>query len=199
MTLRKLTRPQLETLYRQELKPTFPPAELRPLSAIKRMAKAGNYLPLGWEEEGAFLGYAFLWREEEGGYLLLDYLGITASRRGQGFGAALLTQLAETFAGEKGIFGEVEAPDGGPDDPLRLSRLDFYRRCGFRRLPYDCRLFGVRYQTLLLGGDPDREGPAVMAVHQNLYKAATPGFLYRRMIEIPLAARENQTRKKDMP
>ncbi len=186
MTLHRLTMPQLERLFRTELKITFPPAELRPLSAMKKMTARGVYHPYAWEEGGDLLGYAFLWNWEEKGYLLLDYLGVPAARRGQGLGEQLLAGLRETFSAWKGVFGEVEAPDGGEDDGLRLRRLAFYRRCGFTRLPYDCVLFGVHYQTLLMGGDPEREGAGVMDTHRKLYQSAMPGFLYRRMIQIPL-------------
>lgn len=186
MTLHKLTIPQLTRLFQTELKHTFPPAELRPLTAMKKMTAQGRYHPYVWVEGETLLGYAFLWNGEENGYLLLDYLGVPAARRGRGLGGQMLAGLRETFSAWKGIFGEVEAPDGGPEDALRLRRLAFYRRCGFQRLPYDCALFGVHYQTLLMGGDPEREGAAVMETHRKLYASAMPGFLYRRMIQIPL-------------
>ena len=75
--------------------------------------------------------------------------------RSQGLGSQLLGLLREYYAHYRGIFGEAEAPENGAPEgePLRRRRLAFYERNGFRYGGYDCALFGVHYQTLIMGDE----------------------------------------------
>lgn len=61
MTLRDLTLQELHHLHRHELREAFPPEELKPFAAMKKLYRAGVYHPVGaWEGE-TLVGYALLW------------------------------------------------------------------------------------------------------------------------------------------
>ena len=89
--------------YARELSEAFPENERKPLADMVSEMERGCYEPLGLYEGQALLGYATLWsREAFPGYVLLDYLGVTAGRRNGGLGAAILRLLGERYGGPPG-------------------------------------------------------------------------------------------------
>ena len=185
LELRQLTLEQLRTLHATELHEAFPPEELKPIGAMEELLRRGAYHPVGaWEGED-LVGYALLWTGPASGYVLVDYLGVTASRRSQGLGSQILHLLGETFQDRDGILVESEAPQGGEQDALQRRRLAFYTRCGFVPLSYDCLLFGVHYRTFLLSPNGKGTEAAALAAHQALYAAQFPPEVLARYIQIP--------------
>lgn len=183
-----LDRAGLNALYREEITPTFPPAERKPLGAMLRLLDEGVYRPLALVRGEELLAYALLWRDGESGYALLDYLGVCPARRGQGVGSALLARLLEQYRKAPGLLAEAEAPGPGlppGENALRRRRLDFYRRAGFSVLPYEADIFRVHY-TMLTSGDP-RDAAGAMAAHIRLYRTQFAPPVYRRMVHIPSA------------
>ena len=90
--------------YARELSEAFPENERKPLADMVSEMERGCYEPLGLYEGQALLGYATLWsREAFPGYVLLDYLGVTAGRRNGGLGAAIpfALALASRLAGQQ--------------------------------------------------------------------------------------------------
>ena len=166
MTLRDLTLQELHHLHRHELREAFPPEELKPFAAMKKLYRAGVYHPVGaWEGE-TLVGYALLWEAPQRKYVLIDYLGGTAARRNGGLGAELLRLLREKFRSWDGIIVESEAPEGGQSDGIRQRRMNFYRRNGYTFLRYDCMLFGVHYRVCLCSPNGKGSEEATMAAHQ---------------------------------
>jgi len=185
MTLRDLTLQELHHLHRHELREAFPPEELKPFAAMKKLYRAGVYHPVGaWEGE-TLVGYALLWEAPQRKYVLIDYLGVTAARRNGGLGAELLRLLRGKFRSWDGIIVESEAPEGGQSDGIRQRRMNFYRRNGYTFLRYDCMLFGVHYRVCLCSPNGKGSEEATMAAHQALYGSQFPGWAYRRFIQIP--------------
>lgn len=160
LELRQLTLEQLRTLHATELHEAFPPEELKPIGAMEELLRRGAYHPVGaWEGED-LVGYALLWTGPASGYVLVDYLGVTAPRRSQGLGSQILRLLGETFQDRDGILVESEAPQGGEQDALQRRRLAFYTRCGFVPLSYDCLLFGSTIvPSFSLPMERGRKGP----------------------------------------
>lgn len=191
MELRILNKAELEQLYKTEMKRAFPPTELKALKSMESMRDAGRYEPLGMFDGGELLGYAMMWMEPDVPHVLLDYLGIMEGRRGSGLGTALLGLLKERYAHRGSIFGEAER-DNSPDPEerkLQSRRLDFYFRNGLRYAGYDCALFGVHYETLILGGEGVSPEELIRA-HQTIYKRQIPEKFYQRFVQIPLALGE---------
>ena len=176
----------LHLVYREHLTPDFPPAERKPLSAMEKLLSAGRYEPWGLYRGEELMAYALLWRDPEGGFVLLDYLGVCRDKpRGQGIGTVMVAHLMGQYRHVSGILVEAEAEgdDASPEENgLRARRLAFYRRLGFRELGYVARIFGVRYAMLLYG---DRTGEEAMEAHQRLYHYEFSPWLYDRFIHIP--------------
>ncbi len=184
MNIRELTRAELKTVYETEMINTFPPAELKPFSAMEGLMDRGCYRPLGLFEDGTLVSYFLLWTDSSGKYALGDYLGTVASRRNGGLGAKFL-QMVFSNLEFKCILGESEAPDSGnPDvDALRRRRLAFYERNGLRYLNYDCALFGVHYRCLVYGEIGDAEA---MEAHRRIYAEQFSPKQMERFIQLPL-------------
>ena len=73
MELRMPTWEQVETVYHNDLIPSFPPAELKPLRAIGEMWRDGWYRPWCLFDGDEIVGECFLWLGHPG-WMLLDYL-----------------------------------------------------------------------------------------------------------------------------
>ena len=185
MRLRALTLGELEALHRTRMGRDFPPEELKPFAAMQTLYEAGAYHPMGaWEGED-MVGYALLWESPGTGYLLLDYLGVEASRRNAGLGGEILRLLQGSFRDRKGILVESEAPEGDGRDVLRQRRMGFYRRNGFAFLPYTCVLFGVHYAVALCPPAEAGGEEAVMEAHRQVYRAQLAPWAYEKFVEIP--------------
>ena len=185
MRLRPLSLAELERLHRTEMREDFPPEELKPFAAMRTLYEAGAYRPMGAFEGETLQGYALLWDSPEKRYILVDYLGVPREKRNAGRGGQIMRLLAESFRDRDGILVESEAPEGGPEDALRLRRMDFYRRCGFAFLSYECMLFGVRYAVCLLSPNGRGAEAEALEAHKGLYRAQFTEAAYRRYIQIP--------------
>lgn len=175
MELRRIPTSRWEPWYQNELCEAFPPNERKPLATMLSLAAEGRYELLGLFDGEALLGYATLWSDPEWpGYVMLDYLGVTAARRSGGLGGQILAELARREAGRRTVIVEADGPDGGPEAerPLRLRRLAFYRRNGCTPV-YPTFACGNRCQAFVLGPVPeDRE--ALKAAHRAIYGAGRP-------------------------
>ena len=94
--LKKLDLDALHLVYHDHLTPDFPPAERKPLAAMEKLLSAGRYEPWGLYRGEELMAYAMMWKDPEGGFELLDYLGVCQGKpRGQGIG----TDLVKIFIG----------------------------------------------------------------------------------------------------
>ncbi|MFQ8758509.1 MAG: GNAT family N-acetyltransferase [Intestinimonas sp.] len=94
----------LHLVYREHLTPDFPPAERKPLSAMEKLLSAGRYEPWGLYRGEELMAYALLWRDPEGGFVLLDYLGVCRDKpRGRGIGTVMVAHLMGQYRHVSGI------------------------------------------------------------------------------------------------
>ena len=187
MELKILTPAELKRVYETVLKEAFPPAELKPLTAMESMRARGAYDPLALVDgDGTELGYILLWKHEDGRYILIDYLCVPAGRRNGGTGGKLLRAAREHYPADTVFIGESEAPTGDPEkDGMILRRLGFYTRNGAATLRYDNALFGVHYKTICWA-DPLPDEAEIMRRHQEIYLQQFGREKYDRYIQIPL-------------
>ena len=186
MYLRPMTASEVKQWYDRELTRAFPPDECKPLSEIAALMERGRYEALGLYEEDALLGYAtLLWEPAWPGYVLLDYLGVTAAHRNRGLGGRICSQLRARCRDRAVMITEAEAPvpGGAPaENALRCRRLAFYEHCGFRPV-YEIGACGARFQALVLGTPP--EGRAELAAaHRAIYGPE------RTDVKVPLGPEE---------
>ncbi|MBC5735803.1 GNAT family N-acetyltransferase [Lawsonibacter faecis] len=168
--IRRLEGEVLREVYRTHLKADFPPEERKPLFAVERLVKGGQYDTLGLYQGKHLLAYAFLWRDREGRCVLLDYLAVCRGGRGEGVGSGFLRLLEEHYRAFDGILVESEAPgtEASPEEnAVRRRRMDFYARAGFRKLDYEVRLFGVHYVVLASGTLSSADA---LAAHRRHYR-----------------------------
>lgn len=191
MKLYPMTAEELRRAYETDLREAFPPAELKPLSAMEDLMAKGLYDPLCLRDEnGRVLGYALLWRHVDGRYILIDYLCVPAAMRNNGIGTKLLSIMREHYPQDTVFIWESEAPTGNAqEDELILRRLGFYQRCGGTILGYDCALFGVHFKDLCLASPVPPEDE-ILKKHQEIYRAQFTPERYAQFIQIPLAPGE---------
>lgn len=188
-SIRLLTQQERKQAYETVFRASFPRAELRPLGAIERLVRTGEYFFCGMEHEGALRAFFTFWKR--GDYVLLDYLCVERSCRNAGLGAKLFSAVLDAMPPEAICFGEAEAPVTGSAarDKLIRRRLAFYARLGARTMPYDAAVFGVHYKTLVWSAravDPE----TLAAQHREFYRLSLPETVYDTAVQIPLRAGE---------
>ncbi len=129
-------------------KTAFPLVERAPFYSLLKSARRGEGELLCIDENG-FAGLAFLYCET--GLALLAYFAIVEGRRGEGLGARALQMLRERHP-DKRIAVEIECGAEGESDAVKLSRKNFYLRCGFEETGIVIRFNGVMMELLSLGG-----------------------------------------------
>ena len=143
--IQKLTEQEMYEVYRQWFPEAFPKDEIRPWRSIRRQVRAGRYEGWGLYENGQLYSYAFFFHR--GNIFFLDYLATLPAARGKGLGGTFLCLLQRQLAPAM-LMGEVEVPDGGSHDGLRLRRMHFYARHGLELEPVKSRVYGVTYRVI---------------------------------------------------
>ena len=127
----------------------FPASERKPFSMILRMRRRGKTDVWVLRQEGRFAGFASTINGD--GLILIDYLAVPQTLRGQGVGSEALRALCGAYPG-CGLFVEIESPfEPGSDQPERLRRRAFYERCGFQPSRTMADVFGVPMELLCCG------------------------------------------------
>lgn len=176
------TEAQLRTVYKRDLAPSFPLAELKPLREMLAEKRRGEYRPWCLFDGGEIVGEAFVW-EHVRGFALLDYLCVTRSRRNDGLGSTLIRKLVETEKASV-LFGESEIPEYATDPAMAERRLRFYLRNGAKRAGYDSCVFGVPYRTLFWS-EQAADDEKLSAAHAATYHSSIPRPVYDKCITIP--------------
>lgn len=182
MELKLASPEQVAAAYERDLRPAFPPAELKPLANIRAMCREGCYRPWCLFDGEEIAGECFLWLGRPG-WALLDYLCVSESRRNGGAGAWMLAALRRAEP-DTVILVESEAPAHAPDRALAERRLGFYARCGLRTAGYDTDIFGVHYKTLYLWRSALPDG-RLMEENRFIYQSRFPREKYERCVRIP--------------
>ena len=180
--LRLATPEQVALVYERDMRPAFPPAELKPLANIQSMCRDGCYRPWCLFDGEEIIGECFLWLGHPG-WALLDYLCVAADHRNAGAGAAMLAELRRVEP-DTVILGESEAPEHAPDPAMAARRLGFYARNGLRTAGYNTDVFGVHYKTLYLAAGPVSD-EALIRENRFIYQNRFPKEKYDRYVRIP--------------
>ncbi len=183
MTELRLPAPeQVALVYERDMRPAFPPAELKPLANIQAMCRDGCYRPWCLFDGEEIIGECFLWLGRPG-WALLDYLCVAADRRNSGAGARMLAELRRVEP-DTVILCESEAPEHAPDPAMARRRLGFYARNGLRTAGYDTDIFGVHYKTLYLAAGPVTDEDLIRE-NRFIYRNRFPKEKYDRYVRIP--------------
>lgn len=185
---KRLTLTQAEEIYDIYLKADFPPEEVKPFSAIKRMWEQEKYHAYGFyeqtEEKDTLCAYAFLMADRERRMLLLDYFAVCSHLRGSGYGTLALARLRGECADWKGILVEVEDDElpGLTEETVRTRRrrISFYTNAGCQMTTARSWLWGVDYRIMVL---------PVMDPHAGEHAAGKIRSVYQCMYEEKLSER----------
>lgn len=124
----------------------FPANEKKPFSMIRAMQKKGRSDVWYCEQDGKFAGLVITINGPD--KILLDYLAVAKSRRGQGVGSKILKKMREEYAG-KGVFLEIEIVDETAENfEERRRRKQFYLTNGMTEMQVYVKLFGVDMELL---------------------------------------------------
>ena len=184
MELRLPTRDQLRLAYQRDLRGVFPADEMRSFTTIRRLMDKGYYRPYCLFDGDEVIGEAFLLLGQPG-WAMLDYLCVTAARRGRGLGPVILRLLLETEPPGTVIFGEAESPAEAPDRSLAERRLHhFYFQNGWRDGGYDSEAYSVRYRAIYLADHAVDRAELLEAHRQVSRRIWTPRQL-QRCVRVP--------------
>jgi GNAT superfamily N-acetyltransferase len=124
----------------------FPPAERKPFSIIRKMYAQERADVWVIRKDGKFAGFATT--VNGGDLILLDYLAVRKSCRGNGIGSAAMEKLMQRYC-DQGFFVEIESTRVDcPDLPLRQKRRHFYEAAGMMDLGVSAQVFGVKMDLL---------------------------------------------------
>lgn len=160
--------PQIQSIYRTSMQRHFPANELKPESTMERMFRDGCYDGFLYQEAETTAGYAFFFRLPEEPAVLLDFLALEESFRGQKRGSRFLTELRETAYPGRDIYLEIDDPDFAPVEEARqlwLRRWEFYRRLGAVDTGVRSCIWEAPYRILCF---PAAETPGADAVRAKL-------------------------------
>ncbi|MCQ2420125.1 MAG: hypothetical protein MJ118_03225 [Clostridia bacterium] len=185
MKIEQLTRKQIETICKTNLRQDFPANERRPLPLILKAVDDGRYLAYALMQDGHILSYAFFAKLENA--CLLDYLATDEAYRSRGLGGDFLCALRERLSDFDCIIAEVEDPAFAPDADsaqLQTRRLRFYERNGFSDTGVRVNTFGVDFILIeMLLGEPHSQ-ELIRAQYQALYRAVLPEALFSKHIRV---------------
>lgn len=140
---------KIRSLYQR----AFPASERKPFSIIVSMWKKKKTDVWRYDHNGRFAGFAATINGS--GLVLIDYLAVEGSLRGQGIGSMILEDLAGRYPGST-LFVEIESPfEDVPNRAERVRRKAFYQRCGYQPSRTMAEVFGVNMELLCRGGRVD--------------------------------------------
>lgn len=160
---------QVRALYRE----AFPYQERFPIFALRVVALKPEIEFLAFfdpDNDNCFCGLTYT--AEVGKYLYILYLAVPSELRGKGYGSQILAFLREQYPSASFVL-EIEPLDKKAKNyEQRLSRLEFYKRHGFRLAGYDLFEGTVQYTMLATGDDfdPDEFSRTVRKLTHGLYR-----------------------------
>lgn len=182
MELKIPTREAFRAFYESDLKTAFPEEELKPCAVMEQLWDKGVYRPWCLFDGDKIIGCAVVWQHEPG-WVLFEYLCVTARERGGGLGSELIALLLQAERGSV-VFGESEIPDFAPDPAMARRRMGFYQRNGAKRAFYDVTLFGVPFHTLYWS-DGAVDETVLLEKHRAVYRSHFTLERYEKFITIP--------------
>lgn len=114
-----------------DMKLQFPPEELKPKSAFKKMFRTRLTKLMVAVLGGEIVGYFIF--HKAGEIAMLDHIAVLKPMQSKGIGSFMIAAISDHYSDLKGMFLEVEPAD--PLKPDTLRRVRFYEKCGLYRVP----------------------------------------------------------------
>lgn len=185
LTLKRLDETQTCELYESHMKRDFPANELKKLSSILRMLRAGVYDVVAAYRGNRLAAYALMYCPETGRIVLLDYLAVLPAMRGEGIGSLFLKALREHYGhSADALMIECERPKSAPDEHEARKRIRFYTGAGARLTDVRIWLFDVEYSILVLPCCEKLEERNWAEQMLSLYRQMLPDDIYAHNVRL---------------
>lgn len=129
----------------------FPNDEKAPFFLIMRKVKQRKAEILTAYENGELIGFAYM--VCHGNLAYLFYLAIDENRRGMGYGRKLIEAVKVRYAGKRLFLAREQLDKSAENYAQRVSRRNFYVKCGFNDLPCHIKEASVIYDVMGIGGN----------------------------------------------
>ncbi len=157
----------------------FPPEERPPFFLVKRKDKSGAGEMLAVKDGEIFVGFAYLICQKDLAYLF--FLAIDGSRRGRGYGSAVLAALRERYQGKRLFLAREQLDKSAENYDQRVKRHSFYLKGGFTDLPCKIKEGPVVYDVMGVGGN-------ITAEEYDALIVGWCGKIYKRLVGMELFA-----------
>ena len=184
MRLERLTKVQVEDIYKNKMTVDFPKPELKPIEVILKAIDNDIYEPLGLFDESKIIGYTFL--VKLGRDYLVDYLAVNSDWRNKGAGSEMVQLLGDYLKDAGNVIGEVEDPDCATDDAskdIQTRRLNFYFRNGCTDTGLRVKCFGVPFRILRVGQRQSEDHDELWEIYQEFYRKVLPKEMFEKNIQ----------------
>ncbi len=142
---------QIKTLYTT----AFPKEEQMPWWLLRLLTVNPAVELTGYYDGETFCGLTFTaWREQ---VLFVLFLAVDDSRRGQGYGSAILSFLKEHHPGKTIMLNVELLEEDAPNLQERINRMAFYKKNGFFDTGYNIREVGGVFRVLSTDPKPDMQ------------------------------------------
>lgn len=174
MKLVELTLEEREKTYNEHMLNDFHKSEVKPFNMIESLIEKERYLCYGFYEENdpdKLLGYAYFVKTNYN--ILMDYLAVTKSYRGKGYGTKFLTIIEKKFKSKfNTLLAEVENPRFALDDEdkkCREGRISFYLKNNFNVSSIETCVLKDQYKIIQLKLDKTLENIEIEEEMKNIY------------------------------
>lgn len=121
----------------------FPVDERKTIEQLEMLLNKGDYQLVIAEnispsDEIVRIGFAFVLKPRSFDFLWLDYLVIEKNFQSKGYGTQFFEYLIQCYSNIKGMYIEVEIPDG--TDVNKTRRVNYYEKLGAIKLPINYHL-----------------------------------------------------------
>lgn len=135
LTISKLHRESADRLSAENLYlAAFPEIERHPIDELYDACDTGKCEWLIFKDEEKFIGMAYMIIHEEIAFLL--YLAVEDKHRNKGYGAKILAELSNLYAGKEVILLIESLQEECDNMDIRIRRRGFYLRNGFYDTEY---------------------------------------------------------------
>lgn len=165
----------------------FPSEERPPFFTVKLRAQCKKARMLIAEDNGDFIGFAYLICLRDMAYLF--FLAISDDMRGRGYGSQVLQLLRREYTGGRLFLAREQLDAQAPNYAQRLSRHSFYIKNGFT--DWNCQIKEVDVVYDVMG-----IGDSISATEYNELITAWAGRLWMRLIDMRLIDNTNVNANK---
>lgn len=170
-TYEKSDRKKLKKLYLT----AFPVEERAPFFLMMLKTRQGRSEMLTAKVNGKFVGFVYMVCHGDLAYIF--YLAVADKLRGKGIGGKIIAAVKERYRGRRIFLARERLDESAGNYAQRVSRRNFYLRCGFSDLPCMIKEASVVYDVMGIGG-------SISAEEYDRLITAWAGRLMRKLVDM---------------